>query len=169
MPAARSILPLSAATLLAACAATGDSAPPFCPRVAFLYGLHAVDELDVDGRPLPVRAELSAIRGSCTYGGDVIELDYRFDILVEPTAEVAGGRVRVPWLLVVLDERGAVVARERFSTELEVGRPGERSGASEHLRQTLPTDRARGPAWRVLIALDLPEDEALANWEASRF
>lgn len=156
------------AAILSGCAiARPAEPPPACPRVGFLYGLHAVDTLAVDGRTLPVRAELAGLSGACVYAGGGLELDYTFDLLIWPTAPVASGSLPVAYFVAVLDERGEVVDRQRFVARVPVGRPGERTGVREHLRQTLDAvDGRSGPAYRIVIGFDLPPDDALARWQS---
>jgi hypothetical protein len=156
------------AAVLSGCADAGPAEPPpACPRVGFLYGLHAVDTLAVEGRSLPVRAELAGLRGACIYSGSGLELDYTFDLLVRPNAPVASGTLPVSYFVAVLDDQGQVIDRQRFVAQVPVGRPGERTGVREHLRQTLEAvDGRSGPAYRVVIGFDLPPDDALARWQS---
>lgn len=159
---------LPVALLLAGCTAFGaNEPPPACPKVAFVYGLHAVDALPADDSELPVRAELAGIRGRCVYGPSGVELDYTFDVLVRPGSEPPSSPIEVPYFVAVLDETGAVVDRRHFVAAVPMEGPGDRTGVREHLRQTLVrADRRTGPRYRVLIGLDLPPDAALANWRA---
>lgn len=156
------------AAALSGCAFAGPAEPPpACPRVGFLYGLHAVDTLEVEGRSLPVRAELAGLNGACAYSDGGLELDYTFDLLVWPTAPVASGSLAVPYFVAVLDEQGQVVDKQRFVAQVPVGRPGDRTGVREHLRQTLEAvDGRSGPAYRIVIGFDLPPDDALARWQS---
>lgn len=155
------------AVVLSGCAFSPATPPPACPRVGFLYGLHAVDALVVEGREVPVRAELAALSGTCTYSSQGVELDYSFALLIWPTAPIGSGTLPVPYFIAVLDEQGQVVDKQRFVVEVPVGRPGARTGLREHLRQTLAAvDGQSGPAFRIVIGLDLPPDEALARWQA---
>lgn len=165
MGRARALRPLPLLGLLLACA-TGEPElpPPPCPRVAFIHGVEAVEDYPGASDAQRFAVRLSGIRGGCRYEQGGVSLAYSFDLLVDLLAGTAPEVLEVPYFVSVLDERGRLLDKKRFVARVGFT-GGRRAGVREHIEQRLEgADEKVGPAWRILISLDLPTERALELW-----
>ncbi len=167
MRIARRIWSKTLVLLLAACSGLPWAAPPpspTCPRVGFIYGLEAADELSWTGVDLPGEVRLQNLQGRCLKESDSVRLEYGFRIqaaLVRPAPEPL--QMTVPYFIAVLDDRGELVARRDFRGELRIAAGARRGGVREQVEQVLMPPPEAASRFQVLIGLALPREQALAR------
>lgn len=153
--------------LLAACSGLPWTAPPpapSCPRVGFIYGLEAADDLSWAGFARPGEVRLQNLQGRCLREADGVRLEYGFDIQITlARAAQEPLELAVPYFIAVLDDRGALVTRRDFQGELRIAAGARRGGVREQVDQVLMPLSEDAGRYQVLIGLALPREQALGR------
>jgi hypothetical protein len=159
---------VAALALLGGLIACSEPAPPVaaCPQPAIVDGLDRL-EIHLDAAvPTPetlvMRTILAGFDGSCRIDRDGARLALELDLVTVPGPAYDGRPPLIPYFVIVLDPAGTVVGEAAFEASLPTLTPQQASGVTELLEQRIAgVTPADGAAWRVLLGLEVPREEAL--------
>lgn len=182
MPSFKSLLPLSAAVLLASCAGTGDivdggitQVRSACPAVGLPAGTGDITLFDPANSTLAsaidVTATITNLRSTCGEGGSEIVTGVTFDVIAQRRDPTAARSVTLPYFTAVIQGGNAVVAKRtgqvvlnfaagdaRAQTSISAGASVNRAAAElpDDIEEQITRKRKVGDADAAVDPLSLP-------------
>jgi len=162
-----------AALLLAAsgCSSSQVAAPDACPRVVVLNELSELVRFRPGrGRDLTdveIQARFSGLSFGCRYDKEAAQVQVDVEIEAQRGPAMPASKAGFQYFAAVTNPAGQIVAKEIFDAEVEFKGNSTRLILADELVQRIPMlDRGTGPNWRVLLGLQLTDEQR--DWVRQR-
>ena len=179
--AAARLLAVAAVLALSACGGDDELADPptesqievitrdevfTCPDVSVVADVSEIRRYAGEVRdPTQLVADLSVgnFTGGCDYDEDSVRVVLQVDFDAVRGPRYAGEAVPFEYFVAIVDPSERILAKEVFSTEVEIDSDSAVGRVTEELVQTIPLERrAIGPTYQVLLGFQVSEAELRA-------